>query len=315
MAYASKYYDPVKRHEYYEKHKKLKGRRKRGSVASLNDEGKVAAAEVKERLKEELKAALKKLPRGSKEARQKLREEFNEKYYAELDKIKRDASFAKAKREKAAKTPREKAQRQPAERTQRAATKAKTTAKKVKKQSAAGQAMDALDKISKLVSTSDGLSEDQKLGMKPQIYGMIDKITAKLDKALDAEKRKKGQGKELSADEAIDAMATMQALAEKYDNLPDEVKSKVQGEIQVIIDRIAKKLGIATTKLSERDKTEEEAESKEESEATTGSTEEVKTESEDEADEVRAKALAEADKADDLRRRSARKRKKKAGKV
>lgn len=51
--YASPYYDPVKAHEYYEEHKKLKGRR---SVATLNDKGREAAAYVKEQLANERKA-------------------------------------------------------------------------------------------------------------------------------------------------------------------------------------------------------------------------------------------------------------------
>ena len=37
MHYASKYYDPVKAHEYYLKNRELKGRR---STGSLDDEGK-----------------------------------------------------------------------------------------------------------------------------------------------------------------------------------------------------------------------------------------------------------------------------------
>lgn len=45
--YASEYYDPVKAHEYYEKHKKLKGRR---STSSLNEEGKYAAEYLKEQV-------------------------------------------------------------------------------------------------------------------------------------------------------------------------------------------------------------------------------------------------------------------------
>lgn len=45
--YASEYYDPVKAHEYYEAHKKLKGRK---STAGLNDAGKEAAAYIKDRL-------------------------------------------------------------------------------------------------------------------------------------------------------------------------------------------------------------------------------------------------------------------------
>lgn len=51
--YASPYYDPVKAHEYYEEHKKLKGRR---STAGLNAEGKNAARYIKEQLNNERKA-------------------------------------------------------------------------------------------------------------------------------------------------------------------------------------------------------------------------------------------------------------------
>jgi len=49
--YASEYYDPEKAHEYYEKHKHLKGRSK--SQASLNEEGKSVANSVKETINEE----------------------------------------------------------------------------------------------------------------------------------------------------------------------------------------------------------------------------------------------------------------------
>lgn len=50
--YASPYYDPVKAHEYYERTKKLKGRK---STAGLNDEGKAAAKYVKEQIDAEKK--------------------------------------------------------------------------------------------------------------------------------------------------------------------------------------------------------------------------------------------------------------------
>ena len=50
--YASPYYDPVKAHEYYEAHKKLKGRR---STAGLSEEGRIAANYVKKSLNEERK--------------------------------------------------------------------------------------------------------------------------------------------------------------------------------------------------------------------------------------------------------------------
>lgn len=132
MAYASKYYDPVKRHEYYMKHRKLKGRQSRSSTASLNEEGKIAAKEVKEgimaerkeayeavktemnkkiddlrkrlkampkfkraKYKEKFQAEIKALREEAKEKKAKIKEEYQEKYLQELDKIKQDASFAK----------------------------------------------------------------------------------------------------------------------------------------------------------------------------------------------------------------------------
>lgn len=50
--YASPYYDPVKAHEYYEAHKKLKGRT---STAGLNEKGREAAKYVKDQLTSERK--------------------------------------------------------------------------------------------------------------------------------------------------------------------------------------------------------------------------------------------------------------------
>ena len=52
MAYSSKYYDPVKAHEYYMKHRKLKGKT-RSTV--LNETGKKAQTYVKNQISEEQK--------------------------------------------------------------------------------------------------------------------------------------------------------------------------------------------------------------------------------------------------------------------
>lgn len=54
--YASPYYDPVKAHEYYEEHKKLKGKR---SSAALSDEGKEIWKYTKDQITEHKKADLK----------------------------------------------------------------------------------------------------------------------------------------------------------------------------------------------------------------------------------------------------------------
>ena len=53
--YSSPYYDPVKAHEYYEAHKKLKGRT---STAGLNEEGRKVASYVKKQITSEKKSRL-----------------------------------------------------------------------------------------------------------------------------------------------------------------------------------------------------------------------------------------------------------------
>lgn len=131
MAYASKYYDPAKRHEYYMKHRKLKGRSKRTSTAGLNEDGKIAAKEVKEAIKAEQKEYLEKqkavmegqikslrerMKNASREEKEKIKEQikglrdlyknhkakvkeyFEEKYAQEMDKIKADSGFKKSKK-------------------------------------------------------------------------------------------------------------------------------------------------------------------------------------------------------------------------
>lgn len=125
MAYASKYYDPVKAHEYYEKHKKLKGRT---STKGLSEQGKQAAKYVKEqireqkkafneKLKEQLKAkiaeikermkdapkeeraeAIKALREWAKQTRQAGKEFYDKEYERELDNIKKDGKFLQGKK-------------------------------------------------------------------------------------------------------------------------------------------------------------------------------------------------------------------------
>lgn len=58
--YASPYYDPVKAHEYYEKHKQLKGRSGNGkSKPTLNEMGQAAAKQVKESINAERDSVIK----------------------------------------------------------------------------------------------------------------------------------------------------------------------------------------------------------------------------------------------------------------
>lgn len=58
--YASKYYDPVKAHEYYMKTRHLKGYDTQGKT--LNDEGKQAKAYITKRIREERYSVLERKP-------------------------------------------------------------------------------------------------------------------------------------------------------------------------------------------------------------------------------------------------------------
>lgn len=128
MAYASKYYDPVKAHEYYMKHRKLKGRKARTSTKGLSEEGKAAAKYIKEQIaaerkewnnqlketmkqrikelkeqmqgksKEEIAAAVSDLKEKFKSIKETAKDAFEEKYAQEMDKLKADGSFTEKKK-------------------------------------------------------------------------------------------------------------------------------------------------------------------------------------------------------------------------
>lgn len=72
--YASKYYDPQKAHEYYEAHKKLKGKT---STKGLNDKGREAAKYIRDKLREEKKALIEKHKADMKAKIEKLKNDFN----------------------------------------------------------------------------------------------------------------------------------------------------------------------------------------------------------------------------------------------
>lgn len=130
MAYASKYYDPAKAHEYYMKRRQLKGRNERTSTKGLSEEGKSTAKYVKEQIMAERKEAYKRLKellqsrikeiKSSMEGRSKeeiaeavnglrenfktvkagIKDTFDEKYAQEMDKIKADPQFKATKKKR-----------------------------------------------------------------------------------------------------------------------------------------------------------------------------------------------------------------------
>ena len=169
MAYKSKYYDPQKAHEYYMKHRKLKGRKKKTSIADLSDAGKIAAKEVKEQLQAELKAALKKVKRGNTAERQRLRELFQKKYEAELEEIRKDSSMVKAPKQKTAKQPKSakasggsKASSKSTKAETKAQAKAETKAETAKKTSVATESERITNVISQLRDKFSSMTDEQK---------------------------------------------------------------------------------------------------------------------------------------------------------
>ena len=192
MAYKSKYYDPVKAHEYYEKHKKLKGRKKSTSIADLSEEGKIAAKEVKEQLNAELKAALKKVKKGNTAERKRLRELYAAKYEAELEQIRKDPAMLKApkqKKEKAPKQAKAKAAKEPkaakssAKTTATAASKTQTKTQE-KAEEPVTESAKILDAVNKLKKNLILMNDEQKAEAK----ALIEKLVEQYKKKLLAEK-------------------------------------------------------------------------------------------------------------------------------
>ena len=259
MAYASKYYDPVKAHEYYMKHRKLKGRRKRGSTAGLSEIGKAAAAEVKEQIQAELKAALAKLPkRGATEARKKLREEYNEKYYAELDKMRQDPGMLQQKATRASsggssrssggssRSTGQSSSGGSARSSSAVATRAKT---KAKTKSREELATDTLNRVRGLTAALNALPKEQRKQMQGRVDELITKAATKLTKDLNAKGNGKVKQKNMSAEATASAMNTLNKLVNMYSSLPDTTRAQLYPQIQSVINRISKKLGTSTISI------------------------------------------------------------------
>jgi hypothetical protein len=179
MAYKSKYYDPVKAHEYYMKHRKLKGRKKKTSIADLSEAGKIAAKEVKEQLQAELKAALKKVKRGNTAERKRLRELYQQKYEAELDEIRKDPTMLKALKQKKEKQPKA-AKSSGGSRSSRSSSRSSSKSSGTSKTSQAATTTLASDTATKVVETPKTESE--------KILDTVNQIKDKLDVMTDEQK-------------------------------------------------------------------------------------------------------------------------------
>lgn len=79
MAYKSEYYDPQKAHEYYEKHKKSKGKRSKLSTAGMSKKQKNIASYVKSEIANRRKTATDTHTANTKKAKETLKNEMSNK--------------------------------------------------------------------------------------------------------------------------------------------------------------------------------------------------------------------------------------------
>lgn len=199
MAYKSKYYDPVKAHEYYVKHRQLKGRSKKTSTADLSETGKIAAKEVKEQLQAELKVALKKVKKGNTAERKRLRELYQQKYEAELDEIRKDPSMLKAPKEKKEKQPKaakssggsrkSKASSGGSKKSAAKETTATQEQTKATEEQPKTESEKILDTVNKIKENWDLLTDEQKTQAKELITTLIEKYKKLLLGETDGEKQ------------------------------------------------------------------------------------------------------------------------------
>ena len=207
MAYKSKYYDPAKAHEYYMKHRQLKGRKKTTTIANLNEEGKVAAKEVKERLQAELKAALKKVKRGNTTERNRLRELYKSKYEAELSEIYKDSAMVKQpKQKKQPKQPKQKqsANKQPRQSRQRTSGGLRVNGKRKN------------NKTTVQSNTTSIIDESPKTDAE-KLMDLVNQLKEKLDLMTDEQKER--------------ARKLIENLIEQYKNkVLDEVNDKLANQ-------------------------------------------------------------------------------------
>ena len=253
MAYKSKYYDPVKAHEYYEKYRKKGLKKGRGSTAGLSDEGKAVAAEVKEKLNEELKAALAKLPRGATEKRKALREQYQEKYYAELDKIKADPDYARPKKAKTTSARSTGSTRgagggKSSEGKEEGARQNSGAETEKPKKTRTQLATEAMNKILSLEKAKMSLSEEQQAELQARTDKLINKIAAKLKKDM-GKIDENVKTKKMSAAKTTETMNKINTLKAKFNALPASAQDALRGKIQSMINKLSKKLGVTATTL------------------------------------------------------------------
>ena len=174
--------------EYYQKYKKKglkKGRKKSTTKAKtstllgsnaygLNDEGRIQAALIKEKMKKEMNEALQSA--GSDEDKEKIRLEYSQKAMQQIAALRSDAKYAKAKTTKSSSSS-SKSSGSKTSTSQQAKTST-TTSKPTMSAQMKKAVTDMQSKINNILSSDKiaNLSDQEKADLRTQLSGMLAKI-------------------------------------------------------------------------------------------------------------------------------------------
>lgn len=258
--YASKYYDPVKAHEYYMRNRELKGRR---STSKLSDEGKKVWQYTKQQITEEKKSKVEAEKEAKNQKSEELREkasatreritaklkELNEKLSKKADKDKdKDKESIEKKRESDLENIRKKAV-EDIDKLEKNLTSAieklmaEEIPKSLSKEERAKRIAERNKKIAKL--RSDASAEKNKLGeqlVKDEESAKTDAASSKEKVSADTKNQKEANSKSAAAERkqcAADLKSSIAAAREAYKVAKENLDSDYEEIFQQEFDKIA----------------------------------------------------------------------------
>lgn len=254
--YASKYYDPVKAHEYYMRNRELKGRR---STSKLSDEGKKVWQYTKQQITEEKKSKVE----AEKEAKDQKTEELREKASATRERITaklKELNEKLSKKANADKESIEKKRESDLENIRKKAVEdvdkleknltsaieklmAEEIPKSLSKEERAKRIAERNEKIAKLLS--DASAEKNKLGeqlVKDEESAKTDAASSKEKVSADTKNQKEANSKSAAAERkqcAADLKSSIAAAREAYKVAKENLDSDYEEIFQQEFDKIA----------------------------------------------------------------------------
>lgn len=254
--YASKYYDPVKAHEYYMRNRELKGRR---STSKLSDEGKKVWQYTKQQITEEKKSKVE----AEKEAKDQKTEELREKASATRERITaklKELNEKLSKKDNADKESIEKKRESDLENIRKKAVEdvdkleknltsaieklmAEEIPKSLSKEERAKRIAERNEKIAKL--RSDASAEKNKLGeqlVKDEESAKTDAASSKEKVSADTKNQKEANSKSAAAERkqcAADLKSSIAAAREAYKVAKENLDSDYEEIFQQEFDKIA----------------------------------------------------------------------------